>query len=391
MRASVFAILPVFLTLCLVTLPSVASDKAKQEKDLKALQARIGKLQDTIRVKQDSKSAYVKQLKDIEQNIGAISQKIQASRKSIAGKESNLEKLRQSRSSSQQQLSQQNAALAQQVYAAFTLGKHDKLKLLFSQQDIGALQRTLVYYQYFSTAKVELIEKVKTHIGHIRKSETDIIQAKKALEINYQQLTDQEAQLKQDRDKRKNIIASLDKQLNKQGSILNKLQDEAEQLQNLIESIEEILVDAPEPRFDDKPFAKLRGELAWPVNGKVQEMFGRQRQLSDLRWQGIVIEAPAGRPVRAISRGRVAFADWLRGLGNIIIIDHGDSYLSLYGHSEVLFKSAGEWVEAGDIISSIGNSGGRQEPGLYFEIRNKGKPQDPAKWLKNGKYFSASG
>jgi septal ring factor EnvC (AmiA/AmiB activator) len=117
-------------------------------------------------------------------------------------------------------------------------------------------------------------------------------------------------------------------------------------------------------------------------------MFVRYKSGSDLRWQGVIIEAPTGRHVRAVSHGRVAFSDWLRGLGNLIIIDHGNSYLSLYGHNESLYKSAGEWVEPGDIIGSVGNSGGRPDPALYFEIRKKGKPQNPTKWCKSGNQFA---
>jgi len=160
-------------------------------------------------------------------------------------------------------------------------------------------------------------------------------------------------------------------------------------MQELISSIQEILIEIPDPNINRKTFAKLRGQLAWPVDGKVDKLFGRQKRPSNLLWQGIMIYAPAGNHVRAVSHGRVAFADWFRGFGYLIIIDHGNSYLSLYGHNESLFKSAGEWVESGDIIGSIGSSGGQQKPGLYFEIRKKGKPQNPTRWCKTGNSFNS--
>lgn len=389
MKVSFSAIfLSVFLSLCLFS-PATANDKAKSEKELKALQKKITKLQETIEVKQNSKSAYVKQLKTIEKSIGHIGQSIQVSKKKITANKSELKKLRQAKKKSQAELSNENSALAQQVYSAYTLGKQEKVKLLFSQQDGGSLQRDLIYYQYFSNARVDLIEKVQANIDSILKTEAEISKVRKSLEASQQKLENQKAQLIKDGAKRKTIIASLDKQLKNQGGLLGKLQGDARELQSLIQSIEEILIESPEPRFENKPFAKLKGQLAWPVKGKVKKLFGRQKQLSELRWQGILIEAPAGRYVKAISGGRIAFADWLRGLGNIIIIDHGNSYLSLYGHNEALFKSAGEWVEAGDIISSIGSSGGQKKPGLYFEIRKKGKPQNPTRWCKNGNYFSS--
>ena len=183
-------------------------------------------------------------------------------------------------------------------------------------------------------------------------------------------------------------IESLIRLIQQGGSLVN-LKDDALQLQNLINSIEEIFVDAPVPGFSRQTFAELKGKLAWPVKGKLRKLYGRHKPLSNLRWQGIVIEAPIGRQIRAVSHGRVAFADWLRGLGNLIIIDHGNSYLSLYGHNESLFKSAGEWVESGDVIASIGNSGGQKANGLYFEIRKKGKPQNPTGWCKAGNRFSS--
>ena len=147
--------------------------------------------------------------------------------------------------------------------------------------------------------------------------------------------------------------------MKQQGGSLTRLEDEAKQLQQLIDSIREILDAAPEDQISRKAFADLRGRLAWPVEGKIRRLFGRRKPLSNLRWQGVIIEAANGTHVRAVSHGRVAFADWLRGLGNLIIIDHGNSYLSLYGHNESLFKAAGEWVEAGDVIGTIGSSGGQ--------------------------------
>jgi septal ring factor EnvC (AmiA/AmiB activator) len=202
-------------------------------------------------------------------------------------------------------------------------------------------------------------------------------------------LNEQKKQLDQDLGKRKTIISSLDKQLKKQGGNLSRLEDEAAQLQNLIKSIEKLFIDAPESEISRKSFAKLKGKLAWPLKGKLRKLFGRTKPQSDLRWQGVKIEAANGSHVMAVSHGRVAFADWLRGLGNLIIIDHGNSYLSLYGHNESLFKTAGDWVEAGEVISSVGSSGGEQKAGLYFEIRKKGKPQNPTRWCKSSNNFTS--
>jgi len=376
-------ILAALLTGLLLAPQAPAEDKALKERELKALLQKIGKLKQVIDVKEDSKSQYIKQLKAIEGNIGQVNREIRAIDEQIAKRKAELAKLRQTRLQHQRSLSRENDYLAEQIYAAFTLGREEKVKLLFSQQAPNELQRNLVYYQYFSNARVALIDRVQTSIDKIIETEAQIQQARAELQRDQQALAAQKKQLDQDLDKRKTIVASLDSQLKKQGGSLSRLQDEALQLQNLINSIQEIFDEAPEVDVSREAFATLKGKLAWPVKGTVRRLFGQQMPSSNLLWQGVIIEAQSGSQVMAISHGRVAFADWLRGLGNLIIIDHGNSYLSLYGHNESLFKNAGEWVETGEIISSIGSSGGQKKPGLYFEIRKKGKPQNPTSWCKS--------
>ena len=378
------------LAVCLLaSAPAMAEDREAREKQLKTVLGKIEELKQAIDVKEDSKSKYIKQLKSIERNIGGISQDIRAIGKKIKARKKELAELRETRLQHQRQLSRENDYLAEQVYTAFTLGREEKVKLLFSQQEPQSLQRNLVYYQYFSNARVALINDVQANIDKIIETEKLIQQARQELEKDQQALNRQKQKLDKDRGKRKSIIASLDQQLKKQGGSLSRLEDEAVQLQNLIKSIQEIFVDAPETEISRRAFAELKGKLAWPVKGKLKRLFGRNKPLSNLRWQGVMIEAPGGTHVQAVSHGRIAFADWLRGLGNLIIIDHGNSYLSLYGHNESLFKSAGEWVDAGEVISSIGSSGGQKKPGLYFEIRKKGKPQNPTGWCKANNKFAS--
>jgi septal ring factor EnvC (AmiA/AmiB activator) len=378
----------VLMLACLIVAPlSLAADKAAKQQQLQALLQEIDKLKQAINVKEDSKSKYIKQLKSIEANVSEVNLKIRQTGEQIRKRKTTLKELRATRLEHQRKLSRENEYLAEQVYAAFTLGSQEKVKLLFSQQAPDALQRNLVYYEYFSNARVGLIKEVQSSIDKIVETEALIRQAQAELLQDQQTLTEQQQRLEQDLGKRKTIIASLDSQLQKQGGSLSRLQDEALQLQNLINSIQEIFSEAPEAEFSKQSFAKLKGKLAWPVAGKVKSLYGRHKPSSDLRWQGVRIEAKSGSYVKAVSHGRVAFADWLRGFGNLIIIDHGNSYLSLYGHNESLFKSAGEWVDAGEVISSIGSSGGQSTPGLYFEIRKNGKPQNPTRWCKTGNAF----
>ncbi len=373
----------------LLAAPGIADDRAARERQLREVQQQIDKLSQAIEVKEDSKSRYIKQLRSIERSIGEVNRKIRALDKRIKAKKVELKELRASRLAAQRKLSRESDTLAEQIYVAFTLGREEKVKLLFSQRDPARLQRNLVYYQYFSDARSELIGEVRQQIDHIVDTESLIAQARRDLEKSHRALEAQKTSLRRDIGKRKKIIATLDKQLEKQGGELARLREEAEQLQELIDSIQQILDDAPEDEISREAFAQLQGKLAWPVKGKLRRLYGRRKPRSDLRWQGVVIEAESGSEVHAVSHGRIAFADWLRGFGNLIIIDHGDAYLSLYGHNESLFKSAGDWVEAGEVIASVGTSGGQTRPALYFEIRKRGKPQNPTAWCSSANRFAA--
>ena len=373
------------LVLILISLNAtavMADEKSRKEKQLQSLQSKISELKKSIDTRQDEKSLNVTQLRHIENRIGDVSKKIRDMEKEINHNEDALKVLRGKRKKEQQQLQQQHDMLAQKIYTAYTLGKQEKIKLLFSQNNPASLQRNLVYYQYFSAARAKLINDVKRSIATILDTEEQANRVSETLKNNYQTLKEQQSKLHGDRIKRKKIISILNHQLEKQGRHLKQMEQDARQLQDLITSLTSILTDIPEPDLSQHAFAALKGKLAWPVKGKVKHLFGRQKLLSALRWKGIIIEAPSGRYVSAISRGRVAFSDWLRGFGNLIIIDHGNDYLSLYGHHQALFKSAGEWVEPGDIIGSVGNSGGQAKPGLYFEIRKEGEPQNPVQWFE---------
>lgn len=365
-----------------------ADERSARESELRTILQKIGQLKQAIEDKENSKSQYIHQLKSIEVQIGGINNEIRGIQREIDAGKKELAALQEARRQHQRQLSRENDYLAEQVYAAFTLGRQERVKLLFSQRDPERLQRNLVYYQYFSNARVALIEGVQRNIDRLLETEARIEETRRKLEADRVALDAQKQRLAADSKQRKTIIAALDRQLEQQGGSLSRLEQEARQLQQLIDSIQQLLDAAPEGEISRAAFAELKGRLAWPVDGKVRRLFGQHKPYSDLRWQGIVIEAPSGREVRAVSHGRVAFADWLRGLGNLIIIDHGNSYLSLYGHNESLYKSAGEWVEAGDVIANIGNSGGQPEPGLYFEIRKNGKPQNPTGWCKAGNGFN---
>ncbi|MBL7000200.1 MAG: peptidoglycan DD-metalloendopeptidase family protein [Gammaproteobacteria bacterium] len=378
------------LGLILFLSPAVfADDKAKKEQELTQLNTKIEKLRKTIEVKESSKSSYTRQLRRIEKQIGDVSRQIRISNQAVKNKQKMLETLENNKTSILKDITHHNQQLSQQLHAAYTLGQQERIKLFFSQQDPANLQRNLTYYEYFSNFRLQQITASKQNFERLIENQNKTIAAKGELEKVLSQQQQQKDSLRSDQSQRQKILAELESQLKQQGTHLSQLEDDAKELKSLIESLSAILAESIDvPRSTEK-FSTLRGKLSWPVKGEVKKLFGHTKPPSNLLWQGVVIQATQGNNVRAVSHGRIAFADWLRGMGNLMIIDHGNGYLSLYGHNESLFKSAGEWVEAGDIIGSIGNSGGQSEPGLYFEIRSKGKPQNPASWCKASNWFSS--
>jgi septal ring factor EnvC (AmiA/AmiB activator) len=365
-----------------------ADDRASKQKELDMLKTRIEKLRSTIEIKEKSRSSNQTRLRLIESKIGELAGEIRATNNQLKASRKVLRNLTSEQAKIEQRIEQHNKLLAQQLYAAYTVGPQERVKLLFSQQNAAQMQRNLVYYQYLNRQRLDLIETARQNQLELERNELETRQAKVDLERILEQQQKQKASLTRDRNQRQNILGALEKELKKQGKDLSRLEANARHLGELIESLSDILADVPDQRPEQQKFAKLRGKLAWPAKGEVANLYGNLKPPSNLRWQGVIIRAPMGNNVRAVSHGRVAFADWLRGMGNLIIIDHGDGYLSLYGHNQSLFKTTGDWVEPGEIIASVGNSGGQKKAGVYFEIRKRGQPQNPGRWCKTSNWFA---
>ena len=195
---------------------------------------------------------------------------------------------------------------------------------------------------------------------------------------------DEQQQLAASRQQRQQVLGALDRDLQDKGARLARLKQDEQELQALIRKLQETIDDLPEVKTDERPLKSLKGRLNWPLKGRMLARFG-SRKAGNLRWDGVMIGTPEGRKVKAVHRGRVAFADWLRGYGLLLIIDHGDGYMTLYGNNQSLFKETGEWVEASEPVALAGSSGGRPEPGIYFGIRVKGKAVNPRKWCRRTK------
>jgi septal ring factor EnvC (AmiA/AmiB activator) len=271
------------------------------------------------------------------------------------------------------------AALAGQLRAAYLIGRQEPLKLLLNQKDPALVGRMFAYYSYFGRARAGQIKLIEDDMQRIAELDGELAAEDQQLaELEKQQRAQLHA-LEQARTQRTHVLASLEAQSHTRAQNLERLRSQQAGLEQLLRELRTAMERFPLEGND--AFARLRGKLAWPVTGRLVARFGDARA-GGVRWDGVLVATERGAPVKAVCQGRVIYADWLPGLGLLTIVDHGDGYLSLYGHNERLYKAAGEPVAAGEPIAAAGDSGGSSRPELYFEIRKGGKPVDPRPWFR---------
>ena len=244
------------------------------------------------------------------------------------------------------------------------------------------MARVLAYYRYFFQARNELVARYRETLRQLQELEQRIAGTLDQLAGQQATLEEQQAQLVTAQASREQAVAQLSDSIHSKAEQLRQMEQDRKELESLIAAIERAVADLDVPD-DYQPFESARGKMPWPLAGKRANNYGRPRNDGKMRWQGVVIPAKEGTSVTAIHHGRVVYADWLRGSGLLLIIDHGDGYMSLYAHNQSLLREVGEWVKAGTSISTVGNSGGQEESALYFEIRHQGKPTNPGLWCKD--------
>ncbi len=254
-------------------------------------------------------------------------------------------------------------------------------RLLLSEEDPQELARLLAYYRYVVGARAELIDEFRATLADLDDVEADLQARRNRLATERERQAAQLAGLEDTRRERREVLARIDRDLASQGAEIAEREAERAQLETLLEEIEAAAA-ALMPQDDVEPFTAAQGRMPWPVDGPVVYGFGRPRAQGKLRWQGVRMRADAGDPVRAIHHGRVVYADWLRGSGLLLVIDHGEGYMSLYAHNESLLREVGDWVSTGTPVATVGDTGGQSEVGLYFEIRKDGRPTNPARWCR---------
>lgn len=331
----------------------------------------------------DKRDSVRTELKDLEIKIAKASKDLRKTQRKYKKSDKKLKKTRIELKKLKKNLGKQHKLLAAQIRSAFAMGQQPQLKMLLNQQDPAEMGRAMVYYTYLNQARGKEIESFIASIEKEKILEAKVVEVSNELKALLSEKRSSKKKLDRHKNNRKNLLAKLEKDIDHQQITLEGLESSRGRIETLLESLGELLADIPAGPLNQKPFGDLKGKLPWPVKGNLGASFGSERKQGDLKWNGVIIRADYDTPVRAVSNGRVAFADWLQGYGFITIIDHNDGYMSLYGYSQELYKQVGDWVEAGEVIASVGDSGGQLRSGLYFEIRKQGKPVNPKKWCSS--------
>jgi len=430
--------LRVLIALALTCLlqPAFADERAQTQQQLDATRQDIAELKKLLSKVQEEKSGVQKQLKGTETELGKLQKQVAALQKELQKSESELQRLDAEKKKLQSARTEQQRLIAIQARAAYQNGRQDYLKLLLNQQNPEKFARTLTYYDYLSQARLEQLKNFNETLRQLANVEKDIGLQQAQLLVQKSDLDTQRDELETVRKERQQVLAKLNEDVKARDQKLAAREQDQADLSKVLKTIEETLArqareaeearkkaliaqqeaekkrlreaqahadaesdtsDAPRKPVKSSPgalvsssgetfggaFAATRGKLPWPVDGRLLARFGESRgDDARTKWDGVMISASAGSQVHAVHGGRVVFADWLRGAGLLVILDHGNGFLSLYGHNQTLLKSAGDVVKAGESISTVGNSGGQDTSALYFAIRQQGHPSDPAQWCR---------
>ena len=366
----------------LVSSPGAAGDgelATIKEQELADVRARISDLKKSMDAAAEERDRLTGELQALEIEIAEQRARLREIGRDQKYTEARKQQLDGELADRQSHLDAETGALAAQVRAAYMSGSQEKIRLLLNQRDPATLGRLMAYYGYLNDYRAGNIDAV---VEEIRK--LDELRAQIAAEAaRIQQLAraryDELGRLNASQESRKEVLASLRRRMADEGREVERLAAQEKDLQRLINELTSILSDYP--IASEQPFSEHRGRLTWPVAGTLLHDFGQPRAGGGIKWNGVVLAAPRGREVRAVYHGRVAFADWLAGMGLLVIVDHGEGYLTLYGYNETIQANAGDWVAPGDVIATVGDSGGQPQSGLYFELRRGTRPENPRRWI----------
>ena len=383
--------------------PLAASKAEKSKEQLDQLHERIESLKKELDNSQEAHRDAADELKRSEQAISEANRKLFDLNQQHKQNRDTLQTLQQQQSDLENTLQQQQQLLGGQLYQQYLHGQQSYLQALLQQEDPSAIARQLHYFTYVSRARARMIESMQANLGKVNKLNAETANTLKQIaELKNQQERERQ-ELQSQKNERSKVLKKLSAQISSQRNEISKLKRDERGLSQLVERLSRIIPKItmrkrerqttspdeksvarnetlPSNAFDGGNFAALRGKLNLPVRGDVTNRFGDSREDTGISWKGLFIKSAEGSDVKSVASGRVVFADWLRGFGNLLIIDHGDGYMSLYGNNQATLKKVGDTVKGGDTVASVGNSGGNEASGLYFELRYQSKPFDPLSW-----------
>jgi septal ring factor EnvC (AmiA/AmiB activator) len=372
----------VFTALLLQAQPAMTEEDGLarvKERELERVRERISELKDRMDDRAAERDRITRDLQAAEVVISEHRTQLAELERQRTLSEKRIAELEAEAREREAELGQETELLAAQVRAAYTNGRQERVKLLLNQHDPASLGRMMAYYRYLSEHRGENIAAVNRHLSELTELQREAATERDRLASLAAETEAEVGRLDRAQAQRRELLASLKSKMQEEGAEIERLAAEEKDLTRLINELTSILSDYP--ITSDAPFTELKGALTWPVAGTLLHDFGQPRAGGGLKWNGVVLAAPRGREVRAVYHGRVVFADWLAGLGLLVIVDHGEGYMTLYGYNETTLKSAGDWVAPGDVIATVGDSGGQARSSLYFEIRQGAKPVDPRGWI----------
>jgi septal ring factor EnvC (AmiA/AmiB activator) len=381
---------PISIILC--SLAIIGTAYGGQQEKLENLRKRIAAMQIEMDKTSETKSEISDSLRESERSISNSNRKLSELAAQLHAADSKLGNLQAQQRALDTKVASQQVLLGKLLYQQYLGGKQEYLKLLLNNQDPNQSIRDLEYYQYIARGRAAWLATLRIDLVALDETrKASLAQRTELASLRIEQAA-QKQTLEKEKRAHQRMLAKISSRLRQQHREINHLQRDETRLAQLVDRIARMLSQPksnslfhndslPDNHFDGSPFDQLKGRLALPVKGEVTNRFGTLRPDSPVQWKGLFLKAPGGQIVKAIAAGQVVFADWLRGFGNLIIIDHGQGYMSLYANNETLYKQVGDVLHGGDTIASVGNSGGNEDFGLYFELRYQSKPFDPMKWM----------
>jgi septal ring factor EnvC (AmiA/AmiB activator) len=367
------------LLLCPVGFQPSAAGIDSKEAELRQVRTRIEAIRKEIHADAERRDALTGQLKQADLQIQSARERLADVRSRRIDSEQKLAGLKTEQAQIQREVADEREELASELKVAYMNGRQEQLKLLLNQRDPAAVGRMMAYYGYFGRARAERITSITEHLAHLELlGERIATETARLREIEDENAKDVKA-LAGARERRAQTLAEVQAKLRTRNDQLGKLQSDAQALEKLVEQLRRAIEEFPE--LAEQPFQRVKGKLPWPVKGALLAKYGQLRAGGPLKWQGLVIAADRGTQVRAPFYGRVVYADWLPGLGLLVVLDHGGGYMSLYGHNEQVYRRVGDRVAPGDVLAAVGEAAGLGRPGLYLEIRKGKQTVDPQEWL----------